>query len=503
MKNLSTRQLSILFWIFCAVHLIIWTLGPTLFYGNPHMDTIESIAWGYQWEWGYNKHPPLAAWLNALFTIAGGTVGWPVYLFAQLAIVVTFWVVWKLANQITSPVLAFISVFLLEGISYYNFASPKINPNSLMTPLWALAILSFYYALTQKKLYQWILVGVTVGLSMLCKYQSVLIVVAMLIMMVSLKETRANFLSYKPYIAAAVALIIFLPNFIWIVQHDFVPFTYTTGELKSDQIALHYPWLRHIFYPILFTIEQAGPLIGFFILLIPFYKCERQQLSVSTFNRYFLIILGLGPFLITILFSVLSGARLYDRWAEPYFSLIGILALVLWLRPLTTAENFKKFLKLVAVVFILMWGARMGYVVIGPHINHKIKTDAQFPGRNIANQLTQIWHDTYHTPLKYIAGSHYLVAYITIYSLDQPVPYFEWNQSESAWIDENKLKKTGAVFAWNATPNNPHLPAEIAKRFPQAKELPLQYFSQLISAKATPVTIGVALLPPETDNHRP
>ena len=49
--------------IFLFVHLIVWTLIPGLSNNNLPLDTIEALAWGSNLEWGFNKHPPLSAFV--------------------------------------------------------------------------------------------------------------------------------------------------------------------------------------------------------------------------------------------------------------------------------------------------------------------------------------------------------------------------------------------------------------------------------------------------------
>ena len=56
-----------LFYIFVFVHLLLWTLVPTLTNHNLPLDTIEHLAWGSNLDWGYNKHPPMVAFLLEIF----------------------------------------------------------------------------------------------------------------------------------------------------------------------------------------------------------------------------------------------------------------------------------------------------------------------------------------------------------------------------------------------------------------------------------------------------
>ena len=64
---LNKKNLKIYFIFFLLLHLIVWTLIPTLTNNNLPLDTIEALAWGSNLDWGFNKHPPMSAFLVEIF----------------------------------------------------------------------------------------------------------------------------------------------------------------------------------------------------------------------------------------------------------------------------------------------------------------------------------------------------------------------------------------------------------------------------------------------------
>ena len=56
-----------LFYSFITIHLILWTLIPSLTNNNLPLDTIEHLAWGSNLDWGFNKHPPAVAFFLEVF----------------------------------------------------------------------------------------------------------------------------------------------------------------------------------------------------------------------------------------------------------------------------------------------------------------------------------------------------------------------------------------------------------------------------------------------------
>ena len=57
----------------CTRLIVAWLVLRTLAWAlaaatqpNPPLDTVEWLAWGHEWQLGYHKHPPLAAWVADL-----------------------------------------------------------------------------------------------------------------------------------------------------------------------------------------------------------------------------------------------------------------------------------------------------------------------------------------------------------------------------------------------------------------------------------------------------
>ena len=76
--------------IFLFVHLIVWTLIPGLSNNNLPLDTIEALAWGSNLDWGFNKHPPLSAFVVEIFYQIFGNQDWVYYFLSQIFVILAF-----------------------------------------------------------------------------------------------------------------------------------------------------------------------------------------------------------------------------------------------------------------------------------------------------------------------------------------------------------------------------------------------------------------------------
>ena len=83
--------------LFLSLHLIIWTLVPSLTNENLPLDTIEALAWGSNLDWGFNKHPPFSAFAVEIFYQIFGNKDWAYYLLSQIFVLTSFIIVFKFA----------------------------------------------------------------------------------------------------------------------------------------------------------------------------------------------------------------------------------------------------------------------------------------------------------------------------------------------------------------------------------------------------------------------
>ena len=125
---IKQNQISKLFVVFLFIHILIWTLIPTLTNSNLPLDTIEALAWASDIQWGYSKHPPLSAWLSGLVVKIFANQDWAFYLLSQIFVVLSFIIIWKFSEDFfQNKIHSLISVLLLEGIYFYKFTTPEFN----------------------------------------------------------------------------------------------------------------------------------------------------------------------------------------------------------------------------------------------------------------------------------------------------------------------------------------------------------------------------------------
>jgi hypothetical protein len=478
------------FSVFCILHLIVWVILPLLIRSQVLIDSAEGLAWGFQWQLGYYKHPFLAPWITALFVKVFRGVDLPIYLASQLSVIICFWAVWRLARKILPPWQALLSVILLEANTYYNVIALQFNPNILMLPIWALSALVFYNAISSNKMRWWMLTGLCLGLAFNTKYEAPLLAASMFVFMLWNKQSWRLFKSIGPYIAGLVCLVIFLPNIIWLFKHNLLAIRYGYDNLIPTVQTGNLIW-AHVQPVFKFLVSQLGTILPVFFCFFSFYFFSNFSINIkaiSKSNWKFLISIGLGPLCFALLYSLLTKAELKGYWSYPFYSFFGVL-LVSFLRPAITRNSFKKFLICIGSFQALI------LVVFTIYIYKSNAYENKIPYKTIAKEVTQQWHSRYNRPLPNVLGTRPTMAYITTYSSDHPTPYFGLNSNDSPWTNDEKIKEQGGIIVWD----NGQIPAMLFKRFPRLTQVTTErYHTQTYSMHHQTYHIQVAFIPPES-----
>jgi hypothetical protein len=481
------------FWIFCALHLVVWTLVPSLMYTTVPQDTLEVIAWGNLWLPGYDKHPPLAAWLGAAASDLFGTVGWPVFLLSQASIILCFWAVWSLARSMLDPWRALIAVGLLEGVYYYNVASFTFNPNIVMLPTWAMLTLTAYRAILDPRIGKWAHAGLWAGLAFLAKYESALLFITLLMVLVITAEGRRCLRTPGPYLGIFVALLIATPNLLWLARHDFIAVQYAIADA---QIGSARPSDAPRWSPGLFFIEQVGAALPA-VTLAAMLRLRKRRFDRWDFNHVFIALVVSGPLLGAVAIGLLTGANMIARWGFPFFSLLGV-ALMLFFHPKITRRHLVRLAAGIGVLNVLLVFGVYWTIFVQPRIDGRPPYSIAFPGRLLAEQITATWRQRYGGRLPYVAGDRHLASDVSAYSPDRPVPFFDWKNAVNPWVDETRLVESGAVFVHRLKDEQAdrELIATLHRRYPALSQDITLTLHQQSRAALKPVRVWVAWLPP-------
>ena len=432
--------------LICLFQISLWSLAPNWVRHTLNSDTLEGITWGYLWEWGYDKHPPLAAWVTALFAQLSDISDLPVYFLAQLCIVIVFIAVWRLAKEYLPDKGALLSVFLLQGVLFYTNRVERVTPDTVQSPLWALMVLTFYFAVTRESLKYWLLTGILAGLAFLAKYQAAVMYIPLLVVLFMTTEGRQGLKTPGPWLGSVLASLIALPHLLWLYNNDFVALTYLESNYVDNPGRGTGTWKDHLIFPLSFFISTIGNIAPLLLLCIPLFRGRKLKVQHDSFKSLFLTAITFGPLLLTVLFGFITGEKLIPRWATPYFAWLPLFLLVK-INPEISYSRFKKLVVVCLILGLTFCALRTGYQYYKPAINPKYwDSDEYMPAREEMAYAEKLWQEYYDYPMPYLGGLHYHVAELVAYSDFHPIPFFGLNPAESHWMREEDFRLRGGMI---------------------------------------------------------
>ena len=421
---INKKNLLNIFYAFLIAHIIIWTLIPSLTNKNLPLDTIEALAWGSNLDWGFDKHPPMSAFIAEFFYKVFGSQDWAYYLLSQIFVITTFYIVFLISNEILrNKNLSIFSVLSLVGIYFYNFTTPEFNVNICQLPFWALTVLYSWKIYNNKKLNlkDSILLGVFAVAGFLSKYLFIYLLISIFFLfayLILIKKDRK--FDFKYLISIEVFLILLVPHIIWLFQNDFKTILYAFDRTGINQSGA----LDHFKFPILFLLKQVGILIPFILLVFLLIQKFKYKFNFKDKKLIFLIFINLMPLLLIFLTSLISGSKIRTMWMTPFYLFMGTFIIYVLQKQINFLK-IKKFLVLFIALFLL---SPLAYAYISLSKDNK-RTD--YPGKEISQKVQKKWDNDFTGEINVVLGDEWLAGNLSYHLKSRPM----WEGK----IDKNKL----------------------------------------------------------------
>jgi len=416
--------------IFLFSHIFIWTLVPAISNNNLPLDVIEAIAWSHGWPLGWEKHPPLSSWFPGLFFRIFGNQDWSFYLLSQIFVAISFFVVWKFSHDFfQNKIHSLISVFLLEGIFFYNFTSPEFNVNVCQLPFWALSVYYCWKGVKDNDSLSWLLFGVFAALGILSKYLFVYLLFAIDIFFIYLIIKKK--FKYKTLISLITFLILLIPHIFWLMENDYITITYglaRTGIEKSN-------YLDHLYFPAIFLGKQLALLFPFLVMFLILVTKFKYKIKLKDKKTLFLVVINFAPIILIFLTSLFFGAKIRTMWMTPFYLFAGVLLVYIFQKKI----NLKKLNKFFLVFLFLFIFSPAMYLYISITQTDK-RTD--YPGKEIAKVVQEKWEDNFTNTINSVIGDEWHAGNLSYHLKSKP----KWYSYSGAFIDrsaENFIQTIG------------------------------------------------------------
>jgi 4-amino-4-deoxy-L-arabinose transferase-like glycosyltransferase len=260
------HKLALRPWVVALVVIAAMTALRIVYADVMELRTDEAYYWTWSKEHvlSFLDHPPMIAWLIRLSTAMFGDTALGVRFVGILAMLVTQLlladIVWRVTRDIRAVVFA---VLMMEAALYYGLLMAKVAPDVALIPFAVAMIWSLVRLAETNDPRWWLAAGVFAGLSLLSKF-TVLMWLPAVAAFALVPDWRRRWLcSPYPYLAAAIAIVLFSPVLIWNAGHDWAAFRFQLVRATSvheislrtvgDYIGLQFGLVGFVLLPVVLS----------------------------------------------------------------------------------------------------------------------------------------------------------------------------------------------------------------------------------------------------------
>ncbi|MFZ5738598.1 MAG: glycosyltransferase family 39 protein [Pseudomonadota bacterium] len=319
------RQELTVIWTLLA-YMAVWTAYRIIatWPRDLHADETELYAWSRHLAFGTDKHPPFSAWVaRAWFTLVPAS-DLSVHLLATANIALTLYIAWRTMRRYMDAEKSLFGLALLTLIPFFNFIALKYNANAVLLPLWALTIHCFLRALESRAALWAALAGAFAGASMLGKYWSVVLVVALGLAALIDPRRGRFFGSMAPWLMILCGGLVLAPHVWWLYVHDFPTLSYAEAH-EAGSFADN---LRDTLGYLAGCVGYAAvALIVAALLLRPSRAALADIAWPGDPQRRTILIVQELLIVAAVPVALVTGIRIVPLWAMPAYTLLPIVLL--------------------------------------------------------------------------------------------------------------------------------------------------------------------------------
>lgn len=213
-----------------------------------HRDELQVLSDARHMDWGFVAYPPLTPFLERIGLSLFGLSLVGLRMFSVLAQAIALVVAGLIARELGGGRWA--QVVTLVAVAFSPppmFQATEFQYSSFDLLWWVLAAYFVVRLLKSQNPRWWIALGITLGIGLQTKY-SIVFYIAGIFAGLLFTSARRWYLSRWLWAGVAIAILIFLPNFLWLVHHDFISYHFLqyihkrdVGEGRAENFLLYQP----------------------------------------------------------------------------------------------------------------------------------------------------------------------------------------------------------------------------------------------------------------------
>jgi len=478
--------------VFALGYCVLWFVYAVIAKSSQDLnaDMAEMVVWTRELSLGYSKHPPLPAWILWVWFRVLPLADWSYFLLSAVTLSAgIFFCIMLAAEWLSREKLAAVP-FLLATIPFFNFIGLKWDQNSILIPLWALAMWAMLRAIATRGVLWAALAGLAAAAALLTKYWSVFLIAALALTALADRRRLDYFRSAAPWVTAIVFLAAVAPHAWWLVVEDFPPIRWVATRRMAAAAS---EFLNSLGSYTFGTIAYAGAAL---LLVLIFVRPTRAAIADSWFprdDRRSATILFWTPLLLPLVPAVAKGISLVSLWNTPALNLLPVLALA---SPLVVVSR-EAVLRIASVVT----AATLLIVAISPIVafvilRKGVENDAAY-ARLVMQAAEREWRQLTDKPLTMITGPFTLVSTAAIYGTDKPSTFADFSPYLSPWANEARVAREGQAIMLATTSPWAVAAAQYLDKVKPVRRTEVTLTRRWLGFDNAPRTFVIAIVPPK------
>lgn len=414
-------------------------------------DNLEQLVWVRSLEWGYYKHPPLPTWLLAPLVWVFGPQVWATYVLGAACTTASLALMWATVRAMRGPRHATIVLLAALCVTFYALRLHYFNHNVVMMLTGSIAVALLWRVTHRPSGLAWAGIGLALGLGMLAKYQTLLVVAGVTIWWWRAGLWRDPRHRRGALLATGLAVLLMAPHVAWLFAHDLAPLRYAErSSLGAGMLVAERP-LHALNWTADWLLNRMGP--AWLLLALTAALVQRRgALSTSSDvnapaapddrrRREFLTLFGLAPLVVMALMSLLGAASLQEHWGTA-FALWTVPAVLEWMprarARLSRCNAIRMAWIVLALLQALLLVNRWSGSPRGP-LTHRQHHWGHFPSAMLAERVAPAARALLGGPIDLIAGDQAVAGALATALPEKPRVLILGRLDISPWIDASEL----------------------------------------------------------------
>ena len=431
------------------VHATVWTLAAWLSRANLDLsgDMAENYVWGIEWQAGYDKHPPLFAWICAAWFSVMPRTDLSYFALSFVNVAVGLLGVGALARRFLPTDAAVVAALVLGLSPLTTGLAMKFNANAVQLSVWPWAAVAFVAFMQGGRWRHAIACGALAALALMGKYFSVVLVLALVVVALAVPAWRARLRGAGPWLALLAGLMVLLPHLVWLFDQHFLTLRYAS---RRSEGSLGEALLRLANY----SVAQLGYLLpGALFLLWSVRSGERRTAATQVVRSVLrpslhreLWWLALAPMFVVAAIAVAARTPMASVWGmAQWFAVTALWLAVLGQQGIAPRSDWLRRALPVYWVGVLLAAAAVGYAEA-----RRGSEAATVPRAELAHAVQTLWRERFGGTLPIVAGSGADVMSVAFYAPGASRWWCPTAPTATPWLTAADWRRVGGALVCEA-----------------------------------------------------